>query len=53
MWLIQVIPSPTDSADGEYKIRNISFNWMQIGDCNKVKDLYYAGLTDLTEEFWN
>ena len=53
IWLIQVIPSPTDSADGEYKIRNISFQWIQIGQYDKIEDLYHAGLVDLSEEWWN
>ena len=53
IWLIQVMPSPTDSADGDYKIRNITFEWIQIGEADKLEDLYYAGLTDLAEEWWN
>ena len=53
IWLIQVIPSPTDSADGEYFLRNIAFSWIQIGRYDNNEDLYRAGLIDLSEEWWN
>ena len=53
IWLISIIPSPTDSANGEYRIRNIAFQWIQIGAHDKIEDLYRAGLVDLEEEFWN
>ncbi len=53
IWLIQVIPNPTDTADGEYKLRNISFQWIEIGRYDSNEDLYHAGLIDLSEEWWN
>ena len=53
MWIIQVTPSPTDSADTTYNNRQISFSWVEIGDVNSEEDLYYLGLSDVSPEWWN
>lgn len=52
IWLIQVIPNPSDNADGSHDIRNITFDWIEIGDYKSNKDLYYANLSDLEEKWW-
>lgn len=53
MWLIEVINTPSDSANGYYGNRSINFEWVEIGDCESEEDLYYANLSDVTEEWWN
>ncbi len=52
IWLIQVVPSPSDNADANYTIRNISFSWVEIGNYKSNQDLYYAGLSDLEQKWW-
>lgn len=52
IWLIQVTPSPTDSAQDVYNNRSITFDWVEIGDYKNDEDLYNAGLTDIPEEWW-
>lgn len=53
MWLVQVTPNPTDQADTAYNNRNISFQWVEIGDVNSEEDMYYLGLSDIDEQWWN
>lgn len=53
IWLIEVINDPTDTADQQYNIRYISFEWAQIGNHESEKDLYYSGLSDVDESWWN
>lgn len=53
LWIIQVTPNPTDSADTVYNNRNISFSWVEVGDVNSEEDLYYLGLSEVTSEWWN
>lgn len=52
MWLIIVTGNPTDNAENHYSNRKINFEWTEIGDCESEKDLYYANLIDVTEEWW-
>ena len=53
IWLVQVTPNPSNSADGIYWNRNISFSWVEIGDINSEEDLYYLGLSNVSPEWWN
>lgn len=53
LWIIQVTPNPTDTADTVYNNRNISFSWVEVGDVNSEEDLYYLGLSEVTSEWWN
>lgn len=52
-WLIQVMPNPTDTADEVYNNRNISFEWVEIGNLDSEEDMYYLGISDITPEWWN
>lgn len=52
-WLVYITTPPTNSADGNYLIRKITFGCTEIGDINSEEDLYYAGLITSTEEWWN
>ena len=53
MWLVYVTTPPTNSADGDYLMRKITFGCTEIGDVNSEEDLYYSGLITATEEWWN
>ena len=52
LWIIQVSADPTDTADTEYNNRKITFPWVEVGDVNSEEDLYYLGLSNITEEWW-
>lgn len=51
-WIVQITPNPSDTADQLYNNRKISFQWVEIGDVNSEEDLYYLGLSDVSEEWW-
>ena len=53
IWLVYITTPPTNSADGNYLLRKITFGCTEIGDINSEEDLYYAGLITSTEEWWN
>lgn len=53
MWITQITPNPTDTADTQYNNRNISFSWVEIGDADSEEDMYYLGLSDVGEQWWN
>ncbi len=52
LWLIQVTPNPTDTANQQYNDREISWSWVEVGDVNSEEDLYYLGFSNITEEWW-
>lgn len=51
-WLVYVTTPPSDTADNYYNIRKLSFGCTEIGDLKSERDLYYAGLLDVPEEWW-
>ncbi len=53
LWIIQVTPSPSDSAKTRYNDREISWSWVEIGDVNSEEDLYYLGFSHVSPEWWN
>lgn len=53
LWIIQVTPNPTDTANQHYNNREISWTWVEIGDINSEEDLYYLGLSNVSQEWWN
>ena len=53
LWIVQVTPNPTDTANQTYNNREISFQWVEVGDVNSEEDLYYLGLSDVEEQWWN
>lgn len=52
-WIVQVTPNPSDTANQTYNNREISWNWVEIGDVNSEEDLYYLGLSEVSPEWWN
>lgn len=53
LWIVQVTPNPTDTANQTYNNREIVFPWVEVGDVNSEEDLYYLGLSDVEEQWWN
>lgn len=53
LWLVQVTPNPSDTANGTYNDRLISWNWVEIGDVNSESDLYYLGFSKIEAEWWD
>lgn len=53
IWLIQVIPSPTDTSSSDYKNRTISFNWIQTGEHDSNEDMFFANLNTVPELYWD
>lgn len=51
-WLVKAVGTPTDSKGGDSDIRQISFEWVEIGDVNDMKTLYYSGLSDVDSRWW-
>lgn len=42
-----------DSADSVYNNRKLTFSWTEVGDAQNEEDLYYAGLSDVSPEWWS
>ncbi len=53
MYLVKIEDQIQDNAESVYNNRRISFAWTEIGDPNSEEDLYYAGLSDVGEEYWD
>lgn len=53
LWLVQVTPNPTDTANQQYNDREISWSWVEVGDVNSEEDLYYLGFSNIEAEWWN
>ncbi|MCI8997307.1 MAG: hypothetical protein HFI30_16825 [Lachnospiraceae bacterium] len=52
IWIVQVTPDPTDTADTVYNNRQISWSWVEVGDVSSEEDLYYLGLSEVGPEWW-
>lgn len=53
LWLIQVTPNPTDTANQQYNDREHTWSWVEIGDVDSEEDLYYLGFSKVESEWWN
>lgn len=53
IWLVKIEDQITDSADTAYNNRKLTFSWTEIGDYKSEEDMYYANLSDVTEEWWS
>ena len=52
IWMVKVTGQPQESHDGHYDIKQLSFEWMEVGDVNDMETLYYNGFSDVTSEWW-
>lgn len=53
LWLVQVTPNPTDTANKTYNDREISWSWVEVGSVDSEEDLYYLGFSEVESEWWN
>ena len=52
IWMIRVTGNPTDTQNGHRDVRQISFEWVEIGDVNDMKTLYMNGFSDVDRRWW-
>lgn len=52
IWMIRVVDSIQDSKGGHTDIRQISFEWVEIGDVNDMETLYNYGFSDVDSRWW-
>lgn len=52
IWMIRVSNSSSDNMRGHRDIRQISFEWVEIGDVNDMKTLYKNGFSDVDSRWW-
>ena len=52
IWLVSIVNTISDSADTNNDIRNISFDWIEIGVSSDMETLYSCGLSDVGREWW-
>ncbi len=53
LWLVQVTPNPSDTANQHYNNREINWSWVEVGDVNSEEDLYYLGFSNIEPEWWS
>lgn len=53
IWMVRISASPNDTMGGHRDIRQISFEWVEIGDVNDMKTLYMNGFSDVDSRWWN
>ena len=54
IWLVNITGAPTNNSidDNIMERRQISFEWAEVGNYESEKDLYYAGLSTVPQEWW-
>ncbi len=52
IWLIEINSNPSDNARDQYNIREVTFDWTEIGDANNELDLWYAGFIKAEHYWW-
>ena len=52
IWIIRVTGGINDNQKGHPDLRQISFEWVEIGDINDMKTLYQLGLSAVDSRWW-
>lgn len=52
IWLVSVTDSISDSGNNDDIVRQLSFNWVEIGNPSDMRILYINGLSDVGKEWW-
>ena len=52
IWMIRVTGGIQDKQNGHPDIRQITFEWVEIGDVNDMKTLYLNGFSDVDKKWW-
>ena len=53
VWMVYISTPPTDSGDGHYANRQLSFSCTEIGDIENESDLWENNFITASEEWWN
>lgn len=53
IWMGYVTTPPSDSADGSYRVRKVTFTLTETGNPDSEKCLYKAGIIDVPQNFWS
>lgn len=52
IWMIKVTSNPTDTVGEHRDIRQINFEWTEIGDVNDMRALYQNGFSNVDSNWW-
>ena len=52
IWMIKLSGSINDTMDGHRDLRNITFEWSEVGDVNDMRTLYMNGFSDVDSRWW-
>ena len=52
IWMIKASGTVSDTMDGHRDLRNITFEWVEVGDVNDMKTLYMNGFSDVDQKWW-
>ena len=52
IWMIRVTGGIQDKQNGHPDIRQITFEWVEIGDVNDMKTLYLNGFSNVDKKWW-
>lgn len=52
IWMIRVTGGIQDTQNGHFDLRQITFEWVEIGDVNDMKTLYNYGFSDVDSRWW-
>lgn len=53
VWMARCVGAPQDIMNGHPDLRQITFEWVEIGDVNDMEALYYNNLSDVESRWWN
>lgn len=52
IWMIKALGAINDTMDGHRDLRNIAFEWVEIGDVNDMRTLYMNGFSNVDSRWW-
>ncbi|MBO5093806.1 MAG: hypothetical protein J6C33_05550 [Lachnospiraceae bacterium] len=53
MWIAKCIGNASDNMKNHPALRQITFEWVEIGNTDDMKALYYNGLSDVGARWWH
>ncbi len=52
IWMARCVGTPSDSSNGSADLRQLTFDWVEIGNADDMEALYYNGLSDVPVRWW-
>lgn len=52
IWLIRISGPVSDAGRDHNDLRQLSFEWVEIGNVNDMKSMYECGLSDIDRKWW-